>query len=337
MSRDQSVVRDDSGVEVVQGDAPASPSSFEAAVGVGQPVDGEGEAGLPPDEPLVTAPCPLCEAAAPHYRDVEEVAYHACDVCDFIFADPVLLARIDQGLATREYDEHYWAAELASARQRSFGSSLARLAEALLYCTVPVERFIDIGTGPGYLLDAVARYLPHSAHRFYGVEKFPPLPQFQTESDNYLCSDLADVGMTFQCGLCVEVLEHLTPSMARSIAAALADVSVAGSLYLFNTGLTEYVRNEDPGYLDPFFRGHVTCWSVTAARRVFEPFGFRVHALPGKSWAFIVEMPGSSPRADIPMADRIWSPLSENVNLLTSAEIGEVMYILGRESARAYA
>ncbi len=296
----------------------------------------EGEDGQTAGEPVLTAPCPLCGTAAPHYRDVAEVAYHGCDTCDFIFADPDLLARIDQGLATREYDENYWAAELASARQRSFGSSIARLAEALLYCTVPVERFIDIGTGPGYLLDAVARYLPHSAHRFYGVEKYPPLPRYQTESHNYLCSDLADVGLTFQCGLCVEVLEHLTPAMAIAIAQALAKVSVPGSLYLFNTGLTEYVRHEDPGYLDPYFRGHITCWSVTAARRVFEPLGFQVHALPGKSWAFIVEMPGSSPRTDLPMADRIWTPEIENVNILTSAEIGEVMYILGRESARAY-
>lgn len=337
MSRDQSEVREASEVVALEHVTPVPQSSDDTVSAIDGHLEGEGQNELPVGPPLVTAPCPLCGDAAPHHCDVAEVAYHGCLTCDFIFADPDLLARIDQGIATREYDEHYWAAELASARQRSFGSSMARLAEALLYCTVPVERFIDIGTGPGYLLDAVARYLPHSAHRFYGVEKFPPLPQYRTKSDNYLVSDLADLGVKFQCGLCVEVLEHLTPAMARSIAQALAEVSEPGSLYLFNTGLTDYVRNEDPGYLDPFFRGHITCWSVAAARRIFEPFGFQVHALQGKSWAFIVEMPGDSPRTALAMADRIWTPEAENVNILTSEDIGEVMYILGRESARAYA
>ncbi len=282
------------------------------------------------------ADCPLCEGESSCFRVVDSVVYHACDVCDFIFADPDLLQRVDRGMAIREYNEHYWAAELASARQRSYGSSLARLAEALLYCTIPVKRFIDIGTGPGYLLDAVARYLPHSAHRFYGVEKFPPLARYRTHSPNYICADLADVGMAFECGVCVEVLEHLTPAMARGLAAAMAKVSVPGSLFLFNTGLTDYVRNEDPGYLDPYFRGHITCWSVSAARRIFEPFGFEVLPLPGKTWAFIVEIPDSSAGIRVPLIDRIWLADPENVKILSCGGEAELMYILGRESARAY-
>lgn len=282
------------------------------------------------------AECPLCQGAASRFRVVDGVTYHVCAACDFIFADPDLLHRIDRGLATREYDDHYWAAELASARQRSYGSSLARLAEALLYCTIPVQRFIDIGTGPGYLLDAVAHYLPHSAARFYGVEKFPPLAQHRTRSPNYICADLVDVSMAFECGICVEVMEHLTPAMARGVAEAMAGISVPGSLFLFNTGLTDYVLNEDPDYLDPYVRGHITCWSVSAARRIFEPSGFEVRALPGKTWAFIVEMPGPSARMKLPVGDRIWTAEPENIAILSSIETGELMYILGRESARAY-
>lgn len=286
--------------------------------------------------PPVLLSCPLCEAGSPHFGDVDGVAYHACGSCDFIFADPELLGRIDHGLAPREYDEQYWTAELASARHRSYGASLARLAEALLYCTIPVNRFIDIGSGPGYLLDAISHYLPHSAHRFHGVEKFPPSAPHRTRNPNYIEADLADVELTFECGVCIEVLEHLTPAMARGLAAAMAKVSVPGSLYLFNTGLTEYVRNEDPGYLDPFFRGHVTCWSVTAARRVFEPAGFVVHPLAGKTWAFIVEMPGPSPRSELPVGDRIWTAEPENIDILTCPATGQLMHILGLESARAY-
>jgi len=280
--------------------------------------------------------CLLCGDAATHMRNVDDVDYFECAACDFVFADPELIERIDRGLPSREYNQHYWVSELASAKQRSYGSSLARLAEALLYCAVPVNRFIEIGAGPGYLLEAIRRHLPSHSDVFYGVEKFPPAPQYRTDSANYICADLADLGMTFECGLCVEVIEHLTPAMAKGLAASLAKVSVPGSLYIFNTGLTDYLRQEDPGYLDPFGRGHVTVWSITSARRIFEPEGFVVRPLAGKSWAFVVEMPGVPERMDVPLPDRIWTAEPRNIELLRDPEMGDVMYILGRESARAY-
>jgi hypothetical protein len=280
--------------------------------------------------------CLLCTGESSHLREVDGVDYYDCPVCDFIFADPELIAKIDQGQASRDYDDDYWLAELASAQHRSFGSSLARLAEALLYCTIPVNRFIDIGSGPGYLLDAISLHLPTHAEVFYGVEKFPPLPVYRTRNHNYICADLADVRLKFECGICIEVIEHLTPAMARGLAAAIAKVSVPGSLYLFNTGLTDYVRHEDPGYLDPFKRGHITCWSVQAARQIFEPEGFIVRPLTGKSWAFVVEVPGLPERMNVPLGDRIWTAEASNVAILSDKKMGDVMYILGRESARAY-
>lgn len=282
-----------------------------------------------------STPCALCGEQARPFRDVEGVPYFECTRCDFIFADPGMLERIDAGLPCRDYDEEYWRAELASARDRSYGSSLARAAEAMLYCRLPVTRFIDIGTGPGYLLDALSTYLPSSRQLFYGVEKFPPAEEFQTRHENYLQSDLADVGMRFECGVCIEVIEHLTPTMARGLAQALAAVSVPGSLYLFNTGLTDYVKNEDPGYLDPYRRGHITSWSVRAAKVVFEAVGFKVHPLPGKTWAFVVERPGIAGE-DVPMNLRIWTPDATNLKLLNDQNMGSVMYLLGLESARAY-
>ncbi len=280
--------------------------------------------------------CLLCSQPATAHRVVDAVQYFECPDCDFIFADPALIAAIDAGDAPREYDEDYWQSELQSARDRSYGSSLARVGEALLYCSIPVQRFIDIGTGPGFLIDAVQHYLPASSDRFYGVEKFPPEPAFRSRHANYVCADLGDMGMHFQCGVCVEVIEHLTPAMARSLAASLRKVAVPGSLFLFNTGLTDYVRQEDPGYLDPFHRGHITCWSVTAARRVFEAEGFQVLPLPGKTWAFVVEYPSGDPRQQVPLQDRIWTAPQTNVDLLTDASMGTVMHILARESARAY-
>lgn len=287
---------------------------------------------MPNKADIVT--CALCLEAAVPFAVVDQVQFLECNCCDFIFADPLLLARVDSGEPLRVYDEAYWHNELASARDRSFGSSLARFAEAVLYCRIPIQRFIDIGTGPGFLLDALSQYLPEHRLRFHGVEKFPPLEQHQTRHPNYHRSDLAELSGTFECGICVEVLEHLTPQMARQLAIAMAKVSTEGSLFLFNTGLTDYVKQEDPGYLDPYVRGHITCWSVKAARRIFEPHGFQVHALRGKAWAFILEFTRSCVSGFI--EDRIWTAPEANRALLCDCTMGSVMYILGRESARAY-
>lgn len=277
----------------------------------------------------------LCGTDAGHFATLQDIPYFEYGPCDFIFAEPTLLAHMDAGQPVREYNERYWRRELASARERSFGSSLARAAEAILYCRIPIRRFIDIGTGPGHLLDALGHYLPSHSERFFGVEKFPPGEELCTRHPNYLRMDLADVDMRFECGVCIEVVEHLTPRMMKGLASALDAISVPGSLFLFNTGLTDYVRNEDPGYLDFHVRGHVTSWFVNAARMIFGPAGFEVHPVRGKTWAFIVEKPLDVPLA-VPMADRIWSPPAENRELLRDPAMGDVMYILGRESARAY-
>lgn len=283
-----------------------------------------------------SASCPLCGSASAAYTVIDDVDFYECRACDFIFAEPELLRLMDAGQPVRRYNEDYWNSELAAAKQRSYGSSLARVAEALLYCQIPVNRFIDIGSGPGFLLDALAAYLPSHRERFYGVEKFPPDAEDHTKHENYLRGDLREMDMRFECGVCIEVIEHLTPAMAANLAGAMAVASVPGSLFLFNTGLTEFVRREDPGYLDPYGRGHITCWSVTSARKIFEKEGFAVYPLPGKTWAFLVERAPFHAARQATIRDRIWTALDENKRLLTDPQMGDVMYILGLESARAY-
>lgn len=53
------------------------------------------------------------------------------------------------------------------------GESLTRVGEALLYCQRPVKRFLDVGTGPGYLLDELANQYPGRPDLFYGVALLP--------------------------------------------------------------------------------------------------------------------------------------------------------------------
>lgn len=264
---------------------------------------------------------------------VQEVPYYHCQKCAFIYADPDLLEKMDHGQPILEYNDNYWRRELPSARTRAFGSSLARLAEAVLYTRIPIQKVLDVGTGPGYLLDAISAHLPQNSQQFHGVEKFPPPPEFRSAHPNYHLCGIEDLGVRFECGTCIEVLEHLTPNMARGLAQSLAEVSVPGTLFVFNTGLVDHVLNTEPGYLDPFGRGHITCWSTSAARAVFGDAGFVVHPIPGKNWAFAIEFQGGA-QGDI--RNRIWTAPKDNADLLKDPALGDVMYILGRESARAY-
>lgn len=288
--------------------------------------------------------CPLCAQSAKgpfhavstqgRLKEFPEINYFECDVCNFIFADPELLRWVDGGGALRTYDSSYWTSELEPARQRSFGPGLARFAEAVLYARVPIRHFVDIGTGPGYLLDALSIQLPSAMDRIYGVEKFPPPPDMRTRQPNYFVGSLKEMRRKFQAGTCIEVIEHLTPKMLRSLAADLAEVSDPQALYIFNTALTDYVHN-DLSYLDPIERGHITCWSVEAARKIFQPYGFRIFGIKGKTWAFVAEY-RSQAAADDDLISRIWTPVEENKKMLHDPHSGSVLYVLGLDTARAY-
>jgi hypothetical protein len=236
------------------------------------------------------------------------------------------MQQVDEGAFVRRYDADYWSAELSAARSRSWGEGLARVGETVLYCERPIEVFLDIATGPGYLLDALAAYLP-SRRIFHGVEMFPP-PEHSAHP-NYLVGGVADFPMAVDAGVCIETIEHLTPRMARGLAEQLAAKCRPDSLILFNTGLSDFTRKEDPGYIDPVHRGHIVSWGMPALRSVFEPAGFKVHPL--RSWAFAVEY---QPTTDRPLADRIWN--SRNAQLLTDPEMGSAMFLLARETARTY-
>jgi SAM-dependent methyltransferase len=282
--------------------------------------------------------CACCEAKrVRQVASVEGVAYFQCKACSLVFADPELLARLDRGESIRAYDEAYWQYELPAARQRAGGAALARMAEVFYYCRIPITRFLDVGSGPGFFLDAVARWLPSRKHMFWAVEKFPPPVAERTRAANYVVGDVADLAGTgpFDAGLCMEVVEHLTPAMLGKLLDALAGVSSPQAAWLVNTGLADYVMHEDPGYLDPWRRGHVIAWSIPALRMLAAPRGFTVHPIGGKSWAFVLEFgPPAARREDI--RHRVWTPVPANVQALCDPECGEVLKILGQETIRAY-
>ncbi len=234
--------------------------------------------------------CPVCDSLSVNlFREVKEFAYFKCCSCEVIFLSPDILNKIDTGFGLNDYGSSYWSEELKAARERSWGSALARVAELFLYARLPIRKFIDIGSGPGYLLDALQYQIPSTSDIFYAHELFPPADEFCTKNKNYLKGSMLNFQFSFEAGCCIEVIEHLTPSMVKGLFSDLAKKSKANSIYIFNTGLVEYIEKEDINYLDPYVRGHIMGWSIKAVKHLAQPFGFVVLPIPGKTWAFIIE------------------------------------------------
>ena len=279
--------------------------------------------------------CAVCEAdAAQPYRTVDEVAYFRCDTCGSLFAHPDFLARIEAGGASRYADE-YWRSELSAARERCFGPAILRVAETIAYCRVPMHGFIDIGAGTGWLLDALGVLLPEVIDRFHAVELYPPPLPHRTINPQYVIGRLSDMRRTFDAGVCIEVIEHLTPATLRTLVTQLAAVSRAGALYLFNSGQPAFVEYEDPGYLDPHGRGHVVSYSLAGADSIFTPAGFNVIALPGLYLGVPCRVRAQA-AGECGCADHTAvAPVPENVAMLRSARFGELIRAAALDTARA--
>jgi len=177
--------------------------------------------------------------------------------------------------------------------------------------------------------------LPEAIERFHAVELYPPPPPHRTENPNYVIGALGDMRQIFDAGVCIEVIEHLTPATLRTLVVQLAAVSRPGSLYLFNSGQPEFVEREDPGYLDPHGRGHIVSYSLAGAASIFAPAGFNVIALTGRSWAFLAEFGPRQPGDADALIARLWHPVPENVSMLRSARFGELIRAAALDTARA--
>ncbi|TWI14257.1 class I SAM-dependent methyltransferase [Aerolutibacter ruishenii] len=274
--------------------------------------------------------CPVCEAgASAPYAVVDGYPYYLCGGCGSIHIAPEVIADMDAGVAlVGEYASEYWEQERAGALERAAGASLCRAGEAILYCRRPVHRFLDVGAGPGFLLCKLQELLDTNGEVFHGVEKFPP--PYAVHGTNFHVGSVDELEGTFDAGVCIEVVEHLTPKMLDDLVSGIARVSAPGSFWLFNTGMPEYVRNEDPAYLDPLRRGHIISYSLRAVSAIFARHGLRVGGLPGKSFAFCAEyQPSESPTFD----ERIYQPVAENEDLLRR---NELFYYAAFETARSY-
>ena len=280
--------------------------------------------------------CPVCTSNKTElFKRVELHTYYTCTSCNVIFISPHVLEKMDKGEFLINYEGNYWKEELFAARERSWGTTLARVAEVFLYARLPIKKFVDIGSGPGYFLDAVNYQLPSSAGIFHAAELFPPDDELCTKNENFHKGSLLNMDFEFDAGCCIEVIEHLTPKMFDRLLSDLAKKSKNNSIYIFNTGLVEYIKFEDIGYLDPTTRGHVMGWSIEALEHIATPLGFNIIPIPGKSWAFLAEyFPDHN--FDQPVCDRIWTALPENMQVLSDKQTGNLMYILGLETARAY-
>lgn len=280
--------------------------------------------------------CPLCtRGMLSPLRDVDGVQYLRCDTCGSILAEAAFLDRTMAGEA-RNYDDNYWASELKAAQERGYGASLVRLAEVFLYARRPVRRFLDISSGAGTLLDAAAEILPEIADVFWGVEPFPPPVAFRARHPNYRIGHLHTLDGKFDGGTCIEVIEHLPPSVLRAMLTDLASISEPDAVWYFNSAQPTFVIRDDPSYLDPYTRGHIASYSIEGLRPVFAEVGFTLNALPGRDWAFLAEYTRGQPEDSNAMLERVWRMLPENRALLGSARFGPLLLVAALEGARCY-
>jgi hypothetical protein len=281
--------------------------------------------------------CPCClDRNIREFANIAGYQYYQCNICKAIFIDGDVMHAIDNGENIVRYSEKYWKSELKSSRRRAYGAALARMSEVIFYTRRPVSVFLDIGTGPGFFLDAVEMHLPGSKNVFWGVEKYPPDPDCRTKNNHYFIGDVGEFPFKADAGMCIEVIEHMTPKMLREFFLNLSRISNPDACYIFNSGMPDFVIDEDPAYSDPVKRGHIASYSVDAVRHLCQPYGFSVFTLPGKTWAFIVEYRSSAPSSFRTVTDRIWKSIPENINMLEDNDRGGVLKILGMESARAY-
>lgn len=276
--------------------------------------------------------CAVCLMPAVPWAVVDGHEFSYCPSCGSVALNSERMQRVDRGESTTVYNAEYWVYEADAARERSWGGSLARAAEAIYLCRRPIERFVDIGAGDGSLLDALTYQLPSFADRLLGIELFPP--EGHSQHPGYRHGSIGDLESKVDCGVCVEVIEHLTPTMLRGLLKGLADKAEVDSCFLFNTGMGEYVLTEDPSYIDPNNRGHIVSYGYRALQAIFGEFGFRVSTLGSRSWAFLAEYKPTNP-FDLQL--RTWHPLPENVAVLSDPRSGSLMSIVARESLRAYA
>ena len=296
--------------------------------------------------------CPICGKKMPQKSilDIYNVVdteknvsyrYFKCPQCDCIFISPDVIDMLDNGGQLVNYESTYWDDEYKSAIDRCYGAGLARMAESLFYCRIPVENFLDIGAGSGKLLDAIKAYLPYSSSHFYAIEKYPPERQKCTKSQNFMTGNYEIIlKKKYQCGICIEVVEHLTPKMLVDIFSIIAKASDYLAFYLLNSGFVPYIEKENAMYLNPFVNGHIVSYSAKGLYYLLSPLGFNVIPVSGKNWLIGIEYVGKnntlSEVSQENLIDRIWKALPHNTNLLVDKKMGSVLKILGLESARAY-
>lgn len=273
--------------------------------------------------------CPVCASGTSSFFEaIDGYDYLQCASCNSLHIASDVIDAIDAGNTTRIYDEAYWQEELRAAKERATGPGLVRAGEAILYSKRAVKRFLDVGTGPGYLLDELARHFPARPEMFYGVELFPP--DEHSRHPNYRKGEVGELEMKFDAGTCIEVVEHLTPRMLSRLASGLAKASNPGAVWFFNTGMPDYVIKEDRAYLDPLHRGHIVSYSLAGLTGIFGEHGFSVMNVPGKSYAFLAEFQPQDEPCDF--VRRIYYPVPDNRSLL---EESGLLYQAAFEAARS--
>ena len=278
--------------------------------------------------------CSVCECQSTIFTEISGYKYYECSGCGIIAIENSVLDDIDNGSQLVEYKSDYWQREAQAADERSRAEGILRLAEAIYLTQRPVDHVLDVGTGTGKLLDYIKPVLCTNSSRVWGVELFPPPIDERSRSSQYVTGLISDLQpKMFESGLCMEVIEHMTPKMVRELFRQLSLVSSPNACYYFNTALAFFVKNVDISYLDPTIRGHIVSWTVDGINHLCKEYGLTASVFPGRSWGFLVEKTLSP----VPFIERLHNPISENLNFLSDNKGSRsLLGVASAESIRGY-
>jgi 2-polyprenyl-3-methyl-5-hydroxy-6-metoxy-1,4-benzoquinol methylase len=273
--------------------------------------------------------CEICENDAQIFLIQTEYTYYQCSSCQFIF-----LGQQEAKKDPIEYDQKYWQSEISSSVERAKSSSIARFLELLVLAPIPVYKFLDIGTGGGQFLDELEKIFGSSI-QLQGIELYPPKTEFRSAHPGYSIGHLQTLkNENFDVITSIEVLEHLNPMQASEMFGHIARLLNPGGLALINSGNDQYVKNEDIDYLDAKIRGHNHIYSMAAIEKLIQYLPLKLICRENSNWSFFLQKIGTMEIGSI--RNSLWDTHPYNRRLLFEPFENEILFMLGRESARVY-
>lgn len=201
----------------------------------------------------------------------QDIPYHACPACHFVFSCPARNANLETAL--EDYEPAYLDYLDASEEDDANHATLARFVER--HRTLAGARVLDVGAGSGKLV----RFLRERGSEAVGIEPAGALyGRFLADEPCFLQTTVEELAKDppepFDLVLACDVLEHVPEPNA--FLAAIAALLAPGGVLLVSTpdvaSAFARVCGRRWHYYNPY---HVSYFSKATLARTAEPLGLR--------------------------------------------------------------